>query len=97
MLGSRALALVAVALTLAGCADDTPDEAAGCDGVRARAKVAAETGVRLRAEGSADSAQIERSARDYVTSVRSRPECFTAAQRDNAEQVGRSLPTPSSG
>ena len=62
-----------------------------CDEVRARAKNAAEAGVRLRQDSSADSAAIESSARTYVGAVRSRPECFSAGQRDNAEQVGQTL------
>lgn len=62
-----------------------------CDDVRARAKNAAEAGGRLRQDRSTDSAAIESSARAYVEAVQSRPECFSAGQRDNAEQVGKTL------
>jgi len=86
---------VGLLVVLVACGGAENGDATACVGVRASAKAAAEAGVRLRAEGSTDSAAIERSARDYVGAVRSSPGCFTPAQRENAEDTGRILPSAS--
>ena len=91
-------ALVVAALSACGGEGDggTADDGYGasCRAVRAQAKAAAETGVRLKSESSPDSAEIGASARDYVTAVRSRPDCFSDEQKANADRVGATLPTP---
>ncbi len=90
-------------LVLAGCGggsspQDTVDDGYGaaCRAVRAQARAAAETGVRLKSDSTPDSDAIAASAQDYVTAVRSRPDCFSDEQKANAERVGATLPTPTS-
>ena len=95
-MGRSGAATLALATLLCGaCASGTTENnrefGAACRQVRATAKTASETGVRLRQEHSTDGAAIESSARSYVTAVRSRPECFTDGQRENAEEIAKAL------